>query len=252
VPTLLLGGAAMLLMGAAVAAWVTSESQHDGAADAAASVQAAAPSAAASAPAPEARVVTEAERLAIVKRFLDKRRVAGEVELSVTRGDAGVLRVGGAAATQAALTTVMDAARTELADAAPVTFAVTLRSELPARFEDRLRSAGLAPKFKVIRREPQMDLQALLTAPEVRAWENVFVEFTREYGSVLTIHAQVQQERDVLETQIETVVGGAFPYVVTTAGRRVTPGGVMEGRTLLAIREGELVFSDGLRVRYGY
>ncbi|HVZ45052.1 MAG TPA: FHA domain-containing protein [Ramlibacter sp.] len=61
-----------------------------------------------------------------------------------------------------------------------------------------------------------------------------------------------ERERDPVESQIESVVAGPFPYIVTAGGRRVAPGGVLDGRTLVAIRDGELVFSDGLRVRYGY
>jgi len=173
------------------------------------------------------------------------------MELRVQQGRAGALRVVGAAATPAGLAGVVDAAAAELADVGPVEFAVLLRSELATRFEDRLRVSGLAPKFKVLRREPELELQAVLTSQQVRLWESLFLEFTREHGSVLTVRAQVQHERDTIEKQIVTVVAGAFPYVVTTGGRRIAPGGLLEGRTLTTIREGELVFSDGLRVRYG-
>jgi hypothetical protein len=249
-PSLLLGGAAMLLMGAAVAAWVTSSADQQPLAGIPA-LQAAAPAPAASARAPEVRVITDSERLVVVTQFLEKHRVAGEMELNVEKGASGALRIVGAAATPEKLAAVTDAARTELADAAPVNFAVLLRSELPARFEDRLRSAGLAAKVKVLRRDPRLELQAVLTGPEVRVWENMFLEFTRDYGSVLTVVAQVQHERDTLQAHIETVVGGASPYLVTTGGNRIAPGGMLDGRTLMAIRDGEVVFSDGLRVRYG-
>jgi hypothetical protein len=146
----------------------------------------------------------------------------------------------------------MEGARTELAAAGPVDFAVLLRSQLPERFEAQLRAAGLAQKFKVTRREPDMAMQAVLTGQEVGTWEKLFADFTRQYGSVLTVHAQVQQERDAVVAKIETIVGGAFPYVLTTDGRRLSPGGVLEGRTIAAIRDGELVFTDGARLRYGY
>jgi hypothetical protein len=250
-PSLLLGGAAMLLMGAAVAAWVTADKGRQPVADSTVLQQVAPPAPAASAKAPEVRVISDSERLAVVTKFLDKHRVAGEMELNVEKGASGALRIVGAAATREKLTAVTDAALTEQAEAAPLNFAVLLRSELPARFEDRLRSSGLAAKFKVQRRDPQLELLAVLTAPEVRTWEKLFLEFTRDYGSVLTIVAQVQHERDTVQAHIETVVGGAFPYLVTTAGNRVAPGGMLDGRTLMAIRDGEVVFSDGLRVRYG-
>lgn len=266
-PAVLLGGAATLLMGAAVAAWVTSEGGAQAAAQvaglepvatstlrpsaagaAAAATAASAPAASVAAESSAARV---ADRLAAVTAFTLKYSVAGETELNVQQGKLGALRIVGAAATPEMVTTLINTARTELASAAPVEYAIVPRSELPARFESRLRAAGLASKFKVISREPRMELQAVLTNPEVRAWEDMFREFTREYGSVLTVNARVQLERDKVEGHIETVIAGAFPYVVTTEGRRVAPGGVIEGKTLVAIRDGELTFSDGLRVRYG-
>jgi hypothetical protein len=252
-PSFMLGTAAMLLMGAAVAAWVTADKGQQAVADTT-GLQAEAPAPAASARAPEVRVtrvMPDSERLAVVTQFVEKRRVAGEMELNVEKGASGALRIVGAAATAEKLAALTDAARTELADAAPVNFAVLLRSELPARFEDRLRSVGLGAKVKVLRRDPRLELQAVLTGPEVRVWENLFLEFTRDYGTVLTVVAQVQHERDTLQAHIETVVGGASPYLVTTGGNRIAPGGMLDGRTLMAIRDGEVVFSDGLRVRYG-
>ncbi|RYX93977.1 MAG: EscD/YscD/HrpQ family type III secretion system inner membrane ring protein [Comamonadaceae bacterium] len=199
---------------------------------------------------PEIRVMLDAERLMAVTQFVDKKRVAGDTELNVERRAAGVIRVTGATASAASLSALLDAARTELAAMSPLEFQVLTRAELPEIFEERLRVNGLTPKFKVVQRTPQLELQARLTGPQVRAWETLFMEFTREYGSVLTVRAKVEHERDGLENQVESVVGGAFPYVVTTSGARVAPGGLIDGRTLLAIRDGELQFSDGLRVRF--
>jgi type III secretion system YscD/HrpQ family protein len=260
-PSVLLGGAAMLLMGAAVAAWVTSGESESPGADATApskvapvfsAAEGAVPVASSPASAPQVKLMSQAERLNAVTSFAQRQAVPGEVELSVEPSGPGALRIVGAASTQARLNKVIETAGTELAAAGPISFAVLLRSELPQRFEDRLHSADLARKFKVVRREPEMDLQAVLTAHEVRVWEKLFMEFTRQYGTVLTIHAQVRQERDEIEAQIESVVGGAFPYIVTTGGRRVGPGGVLEGRTLAAIRDGEIIFADGSHVRYAY
>jgi hypothetical protein len=262
-PSLLLGGAAALLAGAAVAAWITAKSAGQGEADdaampvasAAAAVVSPVPAAmaaSATASASEAPILSEADRLALVTNFVEKRRVPGDVELNVEPMRAGAFRITGAVSTQAKLTAVTEAARSELATAGPVNFAVLLRSQLPERFEAQLRAAGLASKFKVIRREPDLAMQAVLTGQDVNTWEKMFADFARQYGSVLTIHAQVQQERDAVVAKIETVVGGAFPYVLTTDGRRLSPGGVLEGRTIAAIRDGELIFTDGARLRYGY
>ncbi|HVZ45049.1 MAG TPA: type III secretion system inner membrane ring subunit SctD [Ramlibacter sp.] len=285
VPQLLLGGAAMLMVGAALAAWVTSDGtqQHPApettaettpettpetaaaagtaaepklalrAADALGARFAAAPNAARGDPsAANSALMTPAERAAAVLDFVEAHYVPGEMELRSQPGRDGAVRIVGAAATEAAAAAVIDAARKRFAGAGPIEFSILTRPELAARFEEQLRGAGLASKFKVTQREPKMELEAVLAQPEVRTWENVFAGFTREYGSLLSITAHVRPERgeEIGPIQIETVVGGAFPYVVTAAGRRIAPGGVLEGRTLVAIRDGELVFSDGARMRY--
>jgi type III secretion system YscD/HrpQ family protein len=299
-PTLMLGSAATLLMGAAVAAWVTSADAQK-AADAAAAQAA---QGAASAPVragvdiaelsrsfPEAtlratqaadghwivggrissenarkrlreavsalpghvetHVLLDSERQASVLAFVQKHRVAGMSELGVRPGNAGALRIVGAVATPQAVAALTQAAQAELADAGPLEFEILSRLQLQARLQERLHAAGLDGRFKVTGTDDaRLDLKAVLTPQEVRTWENLFAEFTREYGSVLTVTAQVQQERDQIESHIEAVVAGSFPYVMTTGGKRIAPGGALDGRTLVAIRNGELLFSDGLRVRY--
>jgi type III secretion system YscD/HrpQ family protein len=297
-PTIALGAAATLLMGAAVAAWVTSEKQQ-GDANAGA-MQASASAEAPAAPAvnvaelsrsfPEAtlraardaqgkwilsgriatedarhrlrdavaalkvpvdvRVMLDAERTAAVVGFVEKHRATGETELNARQGNAGALRITGATTTAASVASLTEAAHRDLADAEPIEVAILDRSQVAARFEERLRATGLAPKFKTIRTDPQMELQAVLSSAEVRTWETLFADFTREWGSVLTITAQVQHERDEIEARNETIVAGPLPYIDTTNGKSIAPGGVLEGRTQVSIRNGELLFSDGLRMRY--
>lgn len=299
-PGAIIGTFAMLLMGAAVAAWVAGDARHSPAAETPGEQ---APAAAAVSPAPavldvaeltrafpeatlkavrepdgkwvlsgrtateetrkglreavaampfpvDVRVMLDAERMALATKFVEERRVPGQTELTVKQGNAGALRITGATANAASLAALTEAANKELANAAPVEMAVLLRHELVARFDESLRAAGLARRFKTIRTEPQLELEAVLSAADMRTWETLFLDFTREWGTVLTISAQIQQERDRIESQVEAVVAGPQPYIVTTGGKRITPGGVLDGRTLVAIRNGELFFSDGLRVRY--
>lgn len=259
VVSLVLFACATLLVSVAVAAWVSGDEARPAGGAPEAEPIPAYPMARAPIPvnpltAPEPRpALSKVERLALVTRFVDKRTSPGQMELRVEEaggGEGGALRIAGAAATQAAIATLKDEARTELADAGTVEVAVLPRSELAARFEERLKAAGLARKFRVAAREPRLDLHAVLNPNEVRTWENLFQEFTREWGTVLAVRAQVDPEKDMIESHVEVVVAGAFPFVVTKDGRRISPGGVLEGRTLTAIRDGELHFSDGTRVRY--
>jgi len=96
-----------------------------------------------------------------------------------------------------------------------------------------------------------MKLQAVLAPAEVKGFETMFSEFTRQYGAVLAVDAQVFPEAEAIAAMVSTVVGGAFPYIVTTSGVRIAPGGSLGGHTVVAVRDGEILLSEGVRVRYG-
>jgi type III secretion system YscD/HrpQ family protein len=201
-------------------------------------------------PTPQVKVWLDKERIEQVNVFLSDRNEAGAVELRAELGDAGAVRIVGSAADAARAAERLQALQEERPDLAPFESRVAGRDQLRALFLDQLRSAGLAGKLKVVRDAPDIYLEGALSPQEVARWESMFVAFSQSHGSVLTIGAEVRSERDGIERHIEAVVGGAFPYVITTTGRRVSPGGMLEGRTLASVRDGELVFTDGMRMRY--
>jgi type III secretion system YscD/HrpQ family protein len=196
-------------------------------------------------------VMLESERLAALKRFAESNQVPGQLELRVEAGQGDALRIAGAAASVREVEQLQEKVRNDLARLEPIALELLQPPQVRALFMERLRAAGLAPKFKVVRSEPDLALRAVLTPSEIRAWETLFADFTRVHGSVLKISAQVESERDTVAALVATVVGGAFPYIVTTGGQRIAPGGSLAGHTVLAVRDGEIVLSDGLRVRFG-
>ena len=199
----------------------------------------------------ELKVIVNQDRIDAVKRFAQESQVPERILLRVEAGQGDVLRVVGAASTAEQAAALQQKGRQELAAFEPVEYDIADAAQLREKFTAMLRAAGLEGKVRAVKEEPQLVMRAVFTPQETRTFEAAFADFARQYGSVLPISMQVQPERDVVAGQIAAVVGGAFPYVVTTTGQRVAPGGSLAGHTLIAVRDGEIELSEGLRVRYG-
>jgi type III secretion system YscD/HrpQ family protein len=199
----------------------------------------------------EMRVFDEAQRFAAVGKFVEARRSPNGLALRVERGADHTLRIAGAAQSPKEAAAFEELARRELADFEPLQFALLQPVDVRAQFMQRLRSAGLQDRFTVVRAEPQLELKAVLTRQEIRTWETMFSEFAGVYGSVVRVTATVEAEGDNLIASIAVVVGGPYPFIVTKSGERIAPGGTLGGRTVVAVRDSEIVLAGGMRLRYG-
>lgn len=197
----------------------------------------------------EIAVLTLDERIAALRRHLAQLPWAEDLSLRLIDAGRDNPRVRVISASQSRADTAIAQMRQALRAIEPIETEVLLPSALRQRFMARLDGAGLGKRFETVRAEPDLALRALLSQHEVAQWERAFVDFTAEYGSVLRISAVIRTERDAIEAKIRAVVSGAYPYVMTTSGQRVAPGGSIDGRTVLAVNAQEVVFADGLRVR---
>lgn len=194
-------------------------------------------------------VLSSAERQSRVQRFLEARS-GQQVSARISGTQDTALQVRVLAKTQTDAERLMTQLREAQAPLGPFAFEVLLPSDIRQRFLEGLQTNGLADSFEVQRSEPELALRASLPQQQVRTWERYFSQFTAEYGSFLTINATVRTERDAVESRIRAVVAGDYPYVITSTGERVAPGGRIDGKVLAAIGPQELVFADGLRVRF--
>jgi type III secretion system YscD/HrpQ family protein len=199
----------------------------------------------------ELKVMLDAERLDAVKRFVQTQHSPGRLELRMEPGAGDVLRILGSASSAEEAAAFPERARGELAALEPIEFDILRPEQIRERFMGRLREAGLDGKFRVTGTEPALELRGVLSPAETRIWEALFLDFTRRYGSTLKISAHVEPERDAIAANVAAVVGGPFPYIVTASGQRIAPGGALAGNTVVSVRDGEIVLSDGTRLRYG-
>jgi type III secretion system YscD/HrpQ family protein len=199
----------------------------------------------------EIKVVLVAERLDAVKRFVQAQHSPGRLELRMEPGTGEVLRIVGSASSAEEAAAFPERARGELAAFEPIEFDILRPEQVRERFMDRVREAGLDGKLRVTATDPVLELRGVLSPQDRRVWEALFLDFARRHGSTLKISAHVEPERDAIAANVAAVVGGAFPYIVTTTGQRIAPGGALAGNTVVAVRDGEIVLSDGARFRYG-
>lgn len=194
-------------------------------------------------------VLTDTERLAAVRRYAEQQASTPTLAVRFLADGRAHPTVRVIAANPSHADEFIARLHRDLRPLEPIDTEVLLPPAVRLRFMERLDSAELGRRFTVAHTEPDLKLAALLRPGEVERWERLFADFTREYGSVLSISAVVRFERDAIESRIRAVVAGAYPYVVTTSGQRVAPGGAIDGKTVAAVNAQEVVFSDGLRVR---
>jgi hypothetical protein len=121
--------------------------------------------------------------------------------------------------------------------------------ELPNLFAERLTAADLSSKLKIISRQPELVLRGSLTEDEIQRWEKLLVQFSEEFGQLLPIRTSISVAQKRPPVNIQTVVGGAMPFIITDTGQRIGVGGEANGHTLTSIKDDEIVFDGTQRYR---
>jgi type III secretion system YscD/HrpQ family protein len=121
--------------------------------------------------------------------------------------------------------------------------------ELPNLFAERLTAADLSSKLKIISRQPELVLRGSLTEDEIQRWEKLLVQFNEEFGQLLPIRTSISVAQKRPPVNIQTVVGGAMPFIITDTGQRIGVGGEANGHTLTSIKDDEIVFDGTQRYR---
>jgi hypothetical protein len=126
---------------------------------------------------------------------------------------------------------------------------IILAEDLPQLLQDQLSEAGLLKKFQIIEKQPEFILRGTLNEDDMRRWETIIVNYTERYGKLLPVKANLRLALRKPPVQVQTIVGGVMPFVVTESGDRVTRGGDINGNTLLIIKDNEIIFEGSERFR---
>jgi len=121
--------------------------------------------------------------------------------------------------------------------------------ELPSLLTDRLNVADLSKKLQIVSRQPEFTLRGNLSEEELQRWESVLIQFNEDFGRILPIRAMISLQQKRPPINVQTVVGGSMPFVITDTGQRIGVGGEANGHTISAIRDDEIIFDGTLRFR---
>ncbi len=202
-------------------------------------------------PQPASQFYVEEEMLEASRQILDTRLDPARARLRALEMKGGTLSIQGAVASQSVRDATAEMLHAGVPGLKEVTGTVIVAEELPPVFMERLTENGLTRKMQLISKQPELVLRGTLTEDEMKRWEKLLVSFTEEYGKVLPIRASITLGQRRLPVNVQTIVGGITPYVMTTDGQRTTRGGDTNGHTLVTVKDNEIVFEGGERFRIG-
>ena len=83
----------------------------------------------------------------------------------------------------------------------------------------------------------------------MRRWENLIENFTQRYGKLLPIRGTFKLVTRKPPVNVQAIVGGTTPFVVTENGDLVTRGGDVNGNTLVIVKDNEIIFEGSERFK---
>ncbi len=161
----------------------------------------------------------------------------------------GVANIRGAVVSKAARDELLENLRSVVPGLRSIDASLQSTDELPSLLSDRLAVADLSKKFQILSKQPEFTLRGSLTDEELRRWETVLLQFDEEFGRLLPIRAMIVLQQKRPPINIQTVVSGPMPFVITDTGQRISVGGEANGHTITAIRDDEVIFDGNLRYR---
>jgi len=202
-------------------------------------------------PVPVQHIYIESEMLDLAKNLLKERVDPNIARIMVESIANGTLTLEGAATTQSVRDDAIDLLQSAVPGIIKVESMVVLAEELPALLQEKINIAGLSRRLEVIAKEPEFILRGKMTDDEMKQWEKLLVQFDAAYGKILPIRASIGLLQKKPPIDVQTIVGGITPYVVTESGERATRGGDIRGHTLTTVRDNEVIFDGNERFKIG-
>jgi type III secretion system YscD/HrpQ family protein len=202
---------------------------------------------AAAAPAVQVKVAVEEHIVRDVKALLDGEDFKAYVKVeSAVRG---LVLLSGAAVSADEVDRIRSLVMDKVPGVQEVRPNFLLPEQLRSKLKERIAAAGLSDRLVVRREGEELRLAGRLSPDEIRRWEEVLLDFSKEYGNVLPVRATVTRVLPKPPIGVQVIVGGAMPYIVTESGEHVNQGGNVDGHTLMSIKDGEVVFEGSQRIR---
>lgn len=200
-------------------------------------------------PSPKTELYVDGELLEAAKKILVDKLDPARAKLKADSVTNGVLKVSGAVLTQTAKESAYELVKSEVPGVRQIDGMILQSDDLPQQFQEKIISAGLVKKLQVVSRQPEFVLRGTMNEEELRNWETVLTEFNEDYGKILPIRATIRVVQKKSPFNVQIVVGGNMPFVITESGQRVTRGGDINGHTLITIKDTEVIFDGSEKIK---
>jgi type III secretion system YscD/HrpQ family protein len=200
-------------------------------------------------PSPKTELYVDSELLETAKKVLADKLDPARAKLKAESVTNGVLKVSGAVLTQTAKESAYEMVKSEVPGLRQIDGVIMQADDLPQQFQEKIVSVGLAKKIQVISRQPEFVLRGAMTEEDLRSWETILTEFNEDYGKILPIRATIRVVQKKSPFNVQIVVGGNMPFVITESSQRVTRGGDINGHTLITIKDTEVIFDGNEKIK---
>jgi type III secretion system YscD/HrpQ family protein len=200
-------------------------------------------------PSPKTELYVDSELLETAKKVLADKLDPARAKLKAESVTNGVLKVRGAVSMQTAKENAYEMVKSEVPGLRQIDGVILQADDLPQQFQEKIISAGLVKKLQVVSRQPEFVLRGAMTEEDLRNWETVLTEFNEDYGKILPIRAMIRVIQKKSPFNVQIVVGGNMPFVITESGQRVTRGGDINGHTLMTIKDTEVIFDGNEKIK---
>jgi type III secretion system YscD/HrpQ family protein len=197
------------------------------------------------------QIYADSELLASVQKIVASRNHPQRMVVSVSSLKNGRADITGAVANANMRDALIEAIRNEVPGVHEVTGSLRSIEDLASVFEERLISSGLSGKLQVLDRQPEFVVRGRLVDADIDKWERVILSFHEEFAAILPIRATLTTLQRKPPIEVQMIVGGTMPFIVTENGQKVGRGGDAGGHVLSIVRDNEVVFDGAERFRIG-
>ncbi len=191
----------------------------------------------------------DSELLEATRKVVERQANPRNSKVTVQTVTNGRAELSGAISNAAIRDSLVERIRAEVPGIAYVSGALLTTEDLSVLLQDKIVTSGLGARLQIVEQQPEFVVRGRLSEQDVEKWESLLSDFGKEYASLLPIRATIAVMRRKPPVDVQMVVGGAMPFVVTEDGRRIGKGGDSNGHTLSIVGDHEVIFDGSERFR---
>ncbi len=198
---------------------------------------------------PAVHLVLDSQLLAMARKAAQGLQDPARALFKVNEVVNGIASVSGTVSSPAVREEILEALRKGVPELRGTEASMRLAADLPGILQEKITAAGLGRRLQVIDDQPEFIVRGTLSDEELPRWEALLASFGSEFGKLLPIRATIVPLKRLLPVNVQTVIGGQMPFVITDRGQRIGPGGEAGSHTLSSIGDKEIIFDGRQRIR---